>query len=120
VVSTLAKVLLVLGVLAVAGYDAVVMTINSVSLKDQAQAAAQVGHQVLHDRKDPQAAYNAVVRYAKEHGLTVVPQSFAVSSRSTVTVEVRREAPTIAARYVPKVNTYIVATATGTASDPVL
>ncbi|MFN8167929.1 MAG: hypothetical protein U0S36_04000 [Candidatus Nanopelagicales bacterium] len=117
--STLAKVLVVVGLLAVAGYDSVVMTINSVSIMDQAQAAAQIGHQVLHDRQDPQAAYNAVVRYAKENGLTVVPQSFAVSSRSTVTVEVRREAPTIAAHHLPKVSTYVVATAVGTASDPV-
>jgi Tfp pilus assembly protein PilV len=120
VVSTLTKVLLVLGVLGIAGYDAVAMSINTVSLKDDAQAAAQAGHQVLHDRKDPQAAYNAVVRYAKDHGLTVVPQSFAVSSRNTVTVEVRREAPTIAARYIPRINSYTVATASGSASDQVL
>ena len=119
VVSTLVKLLLVVGLLAVIGYDSVTMSINSLSLKDDAQAAAQEGHQVLHDRKDPQAAYNAVVRFAKEHGLTVVPQSFAVSARNTVTVELRREAPVIAARYIPRINSYVVATATASASDQV-
>lgn len=119
VVSTLVKVLLVVGVLAVIGYDSVTMTINSLSLKEDAQAAAQEGHQVLHDRRDPQAAYNAVVRFAKEQGLTVVPQSFAVSARNTVTVELRREAPVILARYIPRINSYVVATATASASDQV-
>jgi Tfp pilus assembly protein PilV len=119
VVSTLVKVLLVVGVLAVIGYDSVTMTINSLSLKEDAQAAAQEGHQVLHDRRDPQAAYNAVVRFAKEQGLTVVPQSFAVSARNTVTVELRREAPVIIARYIPRINSYVVATATASASDQV-
>ena len=119
VVSTLVKVLLVVGVLAVIGYDSVTMTINSLSLKEDAQAAAQEGHQVLHDRRDPQAAYNAVVRFAKEQGLTVVPQSFAVSARNTVTVELRREAPVIVARYIPRINSYVVATATASASDQV-
>lgn len=119
VVGTLVKVLLVVGVLAVIGYDSVTMTINSLSLKEDAQAAAQEGHQVLHDRRDPQAAYNAVVRFAKEQGLTVVPQSFAVSARNTVTVELRREAPVILARYIPRINSYVVATATASASDQV-
>jgi hypothetical protein len=119
VVGTLVKVLLVVGVLAVIGYDSVTMTINSLSLKEDAQAAAQEGHQVLHDRKDPQAAYNAVVRFAQEQGLTVVPQSFAVSARNTVTVELRREAPVVLARYIPRINTYVVATATASASDQV-
>ena len=117
--STLTKMLVVLGVLGVLGYDVVAMSINSLSLKDDAQAAAQEGHQVLHDRKDPQAAYGAVVRFAKEHGVTVVPQSFAISSNNTVTVEVRREAPVVVARYLPRIDTYVVATASASAGDPV-
>jgi hypothetical protein len=119
VVSTLVKLLLVVGLLAVTAYDSVTMSINALSLKDNAQAAAQEGHQVLHDRNDPQAAYDAVVRFAKERGLTVVPQSFAVGSRNTVTVELRREAPVIVARYIPRLNSYVVATATASASDQV-
>lgn len=119
VVSTMLKLLLVLGVLGVVGYDSITMSINSLSLKDDAQAAAQEGHQVMHDRRDPQAAYNAVVRFATERGLTVIPQSFSVGANNTVTVELRREAPVIMARYVPRVNSYVVATATGTASDQV-
>jgi hypothetical protein len=119
VVSTLIKVVAVLGVVGILGYDAVAMSINSLSLKEDAQAAAQEGHQVLHDRKDPQAAFNAVQRFAQDHGLTVVPQSFAVSANNTVTVELRREAPVIAARYLPRINTYVVATASASASDQV-
>ena len=120
VVSTLTKVLLVLAVLGIAGYDAISMSINAISLRDDAQAAAQAGHQALQDHKGAKAAYAAVMQYADQNGLTVVPQSFAVSSRNTVTVELRREAPTIAARYLPGVNSYVVATASGSANDPVL
>ena len=39
--------------------------------------------------------------------------------RVQATVELRREAPVILARYVPRVNSYVVASATGTASDQV-
>ena len=119
-VSTLTKVLLVLSVLGVVAYDGVVMSINALSLQDQARAAAQAGHVVLHDRNDAKAAYSEVLRFAKERGLTVVPQSFAVGSHNTVTVELRREAPVIAARYLPRINSLVVATATASASDPVI
>jgi Tfp pilus assembly protein PilV len=119
-VSTLTKVLLVLAVLGVAGYDAIAISINAVSLKDEAQAAAQAGHQVLRNGDDAKAAYTAVMTYAKEHGLTVVPQSFAVSSHHTVTVEVRRDARVIAARYLPRISSYVVATASASASDEII
>lgn len=119
VVSTMLKLLLVLGVLGVVGYDSITMSINSLSLKDDAQAAALEGHQVMHDRRDPQAAYNAVVRFADERGLTVVPQGFSVGANNTVTVELRRDAPVILARYVPRVSSYVVASETASASDQV-
>ena len=47
-----------------------------------------------------------------------MPQTFAVSSRSTVTVELRREAPTIVARYLPRISTYVVAIASGHRQRP--
>jgi hypothetical protein len=116
--GTLTKVLLVLAVVGTAGYDTVSITTTQLTVRDDAQAAAELGHEALRDRGTPQAAYAAVVKYAKAHGEAVVAKSFTVGSNNTVTVTLRRDAHTIAAEYVPKVSTYVVATATATASDP--
>ena len=117
-IGTLTKVLLVLAVVGTAGYDAISITTTQLSIRDDAQAAAQQGHEALRDKGTPQAAYAAVVAYARSHGDVVVPKSFTVGSDNTVTVSLRRDANTIAAEYVPKVNAYVVATATASAGDP--
>ncbi len=117
-VGTLTKVLLVLAVVGTAGYDGISITTTQLSIRDDAQAAAQLGHEALRDRGTPQAAYAAVVKYARAHGDTIVAKSFTVGSDNTVSVILQREANTIAASYVPKVSTYVVATAQASAGDP--
>lgn len=119
VLGTLTKLLLMLAVLATVGFDTISITATQLTVRDHAQVAAQIGHDVLQDKGTPQAAYAAVLEYAKGSGDTVVPKSFTVSSKNTVTVTLRRDAATIAARFVPKANTYVTAIATGTATNPV-
>lgn len=117
--TTLVKVVLVLGLLGATVYDTISITATHVGVQDDAQAAAQAGHQVLEDRGTAKAAYAAVVAYAEEHGSTVVARSFSIGSRRTVTVTLHRDAPTFVAKYLPRVDTYVSANYTATATDPV-
>lgn len=117
--TTLVKLVLVLGLLGATVYDSISIMAAHVGVQDDAQAAVQEGHQVLEDRGTAQAAYAAVVAYAEEHGSTVVPRSFSIGSKRSVTVTLHREAPTFLAKYLPRIDTYVSATYTATASDPV-
>jgi type II secretory pathway pseudopilin PulG len=119
-VSALTRVLVVLAVLGVLAYDGVVVAINQVSIHDEAQNAAQAGHEALASTKDAQAAYAAVLAYAAKHGETVVPRSFRVGAHDTVTVELSRSAPTLVLQVVPKVDEWVVARATAHFGDPIV
>jgi hypothetical protein len=118
VVSTLTKVLLVLAVVAAVGYDSVAMSIAAVSIRDQAQAAAQAAHEVLHNTQDQRAALVAAQAYAVEHGDQLALKGFTVGQHNTVTVTLTHETPTLVARYLPRINSLVVTSGTGTATDP--
>ena len=118
VVGTLAKVLLVLAVVGMVGYDAFSVTTTQLSLHDRAQQAAQAGHDAYRAGGTVQGAYAAALKYAQEHGDTLVRSGFSTGPNHRVTVELRREAPVIIANHVPRVKDYTLADATATASDP--
>ncbi|MDA8434827.1 MAG: hypothetical protein M0Z98_02425 [Actinomycetales bacterium] len=118
VVGTLARLMLVLAVVGTAGYDAISIASAHVMVSDDAQAAAIAGHDVLASRGTPQAAYAAVLKYAEEHGDVVVVNRFAIGKDDAVTVVLRREAHTIISSHLPRVQDYVVATATATVRDP--
>jgi hypothetical protein len=118
-VGTLTKLVVVLGLIGAAGFDSISIVATQMSLRDHTQVAAQIGHQVLHDKGTPEAAYAAVVKYAKSNGDAVVAKGFAVSARDTVTVTMRRDASTIAAKYLPGISSYVTSTASATATNPV-
>jgi 2-keto-3-deoxy-galactonokinase len=117
-VSTLTKLVVVLGLVGAAGFDTISIASTELSVRDHAQAAAQIGHQALHDKATPEAAYAAVVKYAKSNGDTVVAKGFSVGARETVTVTLRRDAATMLAKYLPGINDYVTAIATASATNP--
>lgn len=118
VVGTLAKVLLVLAVVGIVGYDAFSVTTTQLSVRDHAQQAAIVGHDAYRASGSPQAAYAAAVKYAQANGDTLVRSGFSTGPNHTVTVALRREAPTVIAGHLPRVKDYTVVVTTATASDP--
>ena len=117
--GTLAKLLLVFAVIGVLGFDSFSIIGAQVGVRDDAQAAAQAGHDAYVNTESAQAAYAAVLKYADEHGDVVVRQGFSTGKHHTVTVELQRTAKTVFAHYVPKVKTYVVADAVSRATDPV-
>jgi hypothetical protein len=59
-----------------------------------------------------------VIRFAAQNGDVVVRQGPAPERKNGWYVELRREARTIVASYVPRAKDSVVATASSTASDP--
>jgi len=115
--GALTKLTLAVAVIGTMGYDAISITTTQLTTQDHAQQAAVLAHDALTLKKSSKAAYAAVVKFAKENGDTV--EAFKVTKDRVVIVTFTREARTIAASHLPKVKDYIVATGTGTASDPV-
>ena len=115
--GALTKLTLTVAIVGTIGYDAISITTTQLTTQDHAQQAAVMAHDALTTKKSSKAAYAVVVKYAQENGDTV--EAFKVTKDRTVIVTFTRQARTIAASHLPKVQNYIVATGTGTASDPV-
>jgi len=119
VVGTLAKLMIFLALVGTAGYDSISLASTHITVQDDAQEAAQVGHDALARNGTPQAAYAAVLAYCDQHQDTLVPGSFeVVKANHSVTLTLRREAHTIVSSHLPRVKNYVVATATAIAKDP--
>ena len=119
VVGTLAKLMIFLALIGTAGYDSISLASTHITVQDDAQEAAQVGHDILVRHGTPQAAYAAVLAYCEQHQDTLVPDSFVVvKANHSVTLTLRRDAHTIVSSHLPRVKNYVVATASATAKDP--
>lgn len=119
VVGTLAKLMIFLALIGTAGYDSISLASTHITVQDDAQEAAQIGHDILVRHGTPQAAYAAVLAYCDEHQDTLVPDSFEiVKANHSVTLTLTREAHTIVSSHLPRVKNYVVATATAVAKDP--
>lgn len=114
--GALTKLTLTVAIVGTIGYDAISITTTQLTTQDHAQQAAVLAHDALVN-KNSKAAYAAVVKFAQENGDTV--EAFKVTKDRTVIVTFTREARTIAASHLPTVKNYILATGTGTASDPI-
>jgi len=118
VIGTLAKLLVVLAVVGTAGYDAISIASAQIGAADDAQEAALEANNVLVHQGTPQMAYAVALKYSEEHGETFVTSGFRIGEHDSVTVELRREAHTIAAAYLPRIKDYTVATVVFTFHDP--
>lgn len=96
IVGWLTKIVVVLALVGVVGFDLVSVGAAKVSAADTASRAARAGADVWADTKgDVQAAYLAALRHAEEHGGAIDPADFTVATDGTVTVKVTRTATTL-------------------------
>jgi hypothetical protein len=119
VVSSLAKITLAVAVIGTAGYDAISMTSAHLQVQDHAQQAAALGYEQLTLGRSDKAVRLAIFKYAQEVGDVVTASGIKIAKDRTVTVTLTHEARTIAASHIPTVKTYILATGTGSAGDPI-
>jgi streptogramin lyase len=117
-VSTLSKVLLVLAVIGMLGFDSLSIAATQFHVRDDAVGAALAGNVALHSTGNTEAAKRAVLKFAADNGDVVVRQGPAPDRKNGWFVELRRDARTIVAGHLPKISTYVVAISSSTASDP--
>ena len=102
VLGSLLKTVLWVALIGVIGYDLISITTTQVTVRGDAQQAATVGSDTLHDTGDVTKAYAAVVAYARAHGEIVVAQGF----------------KTLVTSHLPRISAYAVSDVTATSSYP--
>lgn len=117
VVGWLAKIVVVLAIISVIGYDTVTAIQDQVTARDQAGTAADAGRDSYQASHNVQTAYQAALTAAKAANPadTITPANFVVAHDGTVTLTLTRPIHTLVAHYLPfpSVKT---ATATGTST----
>lgn len=115
--SSLVKFVLVIGLLGVVAYDGFSIARVQVTVRDDAQQAAQIAHDAINDRLTPAQAYQKAETYAKSRGATIVKGGFAITKDGTVTLSLTETAQTFVAGRVAALDSYVTPVATVTASN---
>ena len=95
VLGWLTKVVAVLAVLGILGFDAISLGAARFQAEDHAQHAARAAAESYRHSKDLQTAYDAAVTEVLEYGDSIDPQTFSVAPDGTVTLTLLRVAPTM-------------------------
>lgn len=117
VLGWLTKVVAVLAVLGVLGFDAISLGAARFQAEDHAQLAARAAAETYRSGKDLQAAYDAAVSEVLEHGDTIDPQTFTVAEDGTVTLTLLRVAPTMLLEKIGPAKDWARMTSTASARD---
>ena len=95
VLGWLTKLVVTLAVLGVVGFDLVSLGAARFQAEDHAQAAVRAANDSWKSAKDLQAAYDAALAEVLEHGDTIDPQTFTVSTDGNITLTLHRTAATM-------------------------
>lgn len=95
VLGWLTRLVLVLSVLGVIGFDLVSLASARFQAEDHAQSAARAASSAYQGLGDLQAAYDAAYAEVAPHGDTIEAPSFTVAPDGTVTLTLHRLAPTL-------------------------
>jgi hypothetical protein len=117
VLGWLTRVSVALGLIGVIAFDVISLGVTSLSVTDDAQAAARSAASAYAETKNVDRAYEAAAdTLAKQNANDVVSAgTFAVSPEGRVSLTVEREAVTIVARYIPSIKDQLVLHADGEA-----
>lgn len=117
VLGWLTRVVAVLAVLGVLGFDAISLGAARFQAEDHAQLAARAAAESYRSAKDLQVAYDAAVAEVVEHGDSIDPQTFTVAPDGTVTLTLLRVAPTMVLERVGPIRDWARMSATVSARD---
>jgi hypothetical protein len=111
-----------LAVLGFVGYDGFSVVTTNLSVADRAGTyASTAADAYLAGAKDPeivQKAYDAVAAAAQQHGDTVPPASFRITTDGAVTLVVTHTAPTLWMKSIGPLVRYTHVSASGTGAGP--
>jgi hypothetical protein len=106
VLGWLTKLVAVLAVTALVGFDLVSLGATRLRAEDHAQAAARAAAEVWTSPTDLQAAYDAALAEVLPNGDRIDPTGFSVAPDGTVTLTLSTTAPTLLVRRVPVLRPY--------------
>ena len=95
VLGWLTKLVVVLAVLGVIGFDLISLGTARFQAEDHAQSAVRAASSSYAGSQDLQQAYDAALAEVVEHGDTIDPQTFTIAPDGTVTLTLHRTAPTM-------------------------
>ncbi len=95
VLGWLTKLVVILSVLGVIGFDLISLASTRFQAEDHAQSAARAAAGAYDGPATLQTSYEAALAAVVDHGDTIDPQSFSVLADGTVTLTLRRGAPTL-------------------------
>ena len=95
VLGWLTKLIVVLSLVGLVGFDLVSLGASQLRAEDHAQAAARAAVDAYTGPADLQAAYDAALAEVLPDGDTIDPQSFAFTSEGAVTLTLHMTAPTL-------------------------
>jgi hypothetical protein len=114
---TISRLVVVLAIIGVFGYDGFSVMSNRVSTEDNAQTAAYAASQAWHTTPNLQAAYQAAVASIAGTGDTVLRKNFSVDPDGNIHLLVRHTAKTVVFRRVGPLRHLTVATEHGDANS---
>ena len=106
VLGWLTKLVVVLSLVGLVGFDLISLGASRLRAEDSAQAAARAAVQTWTGPEDLQAAYDAALAEVLVDDHTIDTQSFAFTPDGTVTLTLRSTAPTLLVRRVPALDQY--------------
>ena len=115
VLGWMTRVVSVLAVLGVLGFDAVSLASARFTAEDHAQTAAREAAATWAQSHVLQTAYDAALAEVLESGDTIDAASFAATPEGSVTLTLRRTAPTLVLERIPPLREWATMTATVTA-----
>jgi hypothetical protein len=101
VLGWLTKLVVVLAVLGVVGFDLISMGSARFQAEDHAQEAVRAATESYRAAQNLQAAYEAALAEVVEHGDTIDPQTFTVAPDGRITLTLRRTASTMVVEKIP-------------------
>jgi len=106
VLGWLTKLVLVLSVIGLVGFDLVSLGASQLRAEDHAQAAARAAADSYTGPQDLQAAYDAALAEVLPDGASIDAQTFAVTADGTVTLTLHSTAPTLLVHKVSALRDY--------------
>ena len=95
VVGWFTKIVIILALVGVVGFEATSIGVAHVQMQDTAKAAARAGSREWKDSRDVQRAYQAAEAVAAADSGRIAPEEFVVHDDGSVTVTVEKDASSL-------------------------
>ena len=119
VVGWLTKIVVVLAIVGVCGFDLVAITASHVTLKDDANTAAEAANTAWNEnRGSVQAAYDAAYVWAAQHHEAIPLEDFSVEPNGTVHLRLTKTTTTLLVHRVGPLKKYADVSQSGSATSP--